>query len=270
MIVYPNAKINLGLNVVARREDGFHDIETVFYPIPIRDILEIKENSLSETSFTSSGIEIPTSLKGNLVVQAHQLLKEKYDIPNVDIHLHKIIPIGGGLGGGSSDASFALRLMNELFSLNINNEELETLSSKLGSDCPFFIKNKPVFAEGKGDVFTKVSVSLKGKILVIVNPEIHVSSATAYEGVLPRRTNQSLPEILSTPFDTWKNKLHNDFEKSVFTEHPRIEKLKLLLYENGASYASMSGSGSVVFGIFNSILDTPKEISYPTWSVELD
>ncbi len=270
MIVYPNAKINLGLSVVARREDGFHDIETAFYPIAIRDILEITESTSSEVAFTSSGIEIPSSSKGNLVVQAHQLLKEKHDIPNVNIHLHKIIPIGGGLGGGSSDASFALRLMNKLFSLDISNDILEIYSARLGSDCPFFIKNVPVFAEGKGDVFTSCEISLKGKFLVVVNPQIHVSSATAYEGVIPNRANYPLQEIIGTPIDNWKDKLKNDFESSVFREHPTIEQLKMKLYENGARYASMSGSGSVVFGIYDLKPDFLDTIPYPVWSIELD
>lgn len=269
MVVYPNAKINLGLNVVSKREDGFHDLETVFYPIPLRDILEIKENNLNKVQFSSSGINIPNSLEGNLVVQAYDLLKKDFDLPFVNIHLHKIIPIGAGLGGGSSDSSFALKALNDKFDLKLTEDQLENYASKLGSDCPFFIKNNPVFASGKGDEFQEVSFSLKGKFLHLIYPAIHVSTATAYGGIVPKASNVDMKEIIVGSTEEWKGQLNNDFEKSVFRKHPTLSDWKNKMYKNGAFYACMSGSGSSIVGLFNEKPTLSQNGEIQQWILEL-
>ena len=249
MLVFPNAKVNLGLNVVEKRNDGFHNIENVFYPIPLQDALDIIPNSKSENIFNSTGILIPNDASGNLVEKAHKLLKKDFDIPFVDIHLHKTIPIGAGLGGGSADAGFAIKCLNNLFDLKLSIQNMENYAALLGSDCPFFIKNEAVYATGKGDVFTDLNFSLKGKFLVLIYPNIHVSTAIAYGGIVAKPSNDSIVDLLNKPLDTWKNNLVNDFEKSVFKNFPEIEQWKTFLYNNGAVYACMSGSGSSVFGI---------------------
>lgn len=261
MVVFPSAKINLGLNVVKRRKDGFHDIETLFYPIELKDILEIIPNGKKEATFQSSGIAIPGTNEGNLVMQAYQLLAEDYAVAGVDFHLHKIIPIGAGLGGGSADASFALKALNDFFDLGLSFDVLENYARKLGSDCAFFIKNTPVFAQGKGDEFAPITLSLKGKYLVLVNPGIHVSTALAYQGLKPQNYQRDIIQAIKEPVANWKNLLINDFETTVFAAHPEIKSIKELLYANGAEYAAMSGSGSSVFGIF---AHSPEKLSFST------
>jgi 4-diphosphocytidyl-2-C-methyl-D-erythritol kinase len=252
MLTYPNAKINIGLNVVEKRPDGYHNIETVFYPIGLCDLLEIlPSESCSDYSFSSSGISIEGDPENNLIVKAYRLLRSHYQFPAVDISLVKQIPFGAGLGGGSSDAAFALKAINELFELKITPKKLELLASKLGADCPVFIKNKPVFATGIGNVFTPVQLSLKGKFLLLVKPDIHVSTPEAYSLVVPQKCETSLIENIKQPISEWKATIKNDFEKSVFAKYPEIEKIKNKLYDMGALYASMSGSGSSVYGIFD-------------------
>lgn len=248
MVVFPNAKINLGLNITEKREDGYHNIESCFYPIPLTDALEVIESNV--LSFASSGIPIPGNEEDNLCLRAYHLIKEKYNIPPVAIHLHKHIPIGAGLGGGSSDGAFMLKLLNEKFNLNIGNKELEELAGKLGSDCPFFIENKPVFVEGTGNVFSPIDVSLKGKYLVLAMPDIHISTAEAYRGVVPNQPESNLKEVLEqTPVDQWQGQVKNGFETSVFNKFPEIVEIKNQLIEKGALYASMTGSGAAVFGV---------------------
>lgn len=251
MIVYPNAKINLGLNIVEKRPDGYHNIETVFYPIGLCDVLEVEPSeTCSDYSFSSSGIPIDGDPEDNLIVKAYHLLRSGYQFPPIDISLVKQIPFGAGLGGGSADAAFMLKVLNKLFALKITPKRLEKLASKLGADCPVFIRNKPVFATGIGNVFTPIDLSLAGNFLVLVKPDIHVSTPEAYSLVKPVHPEVSLLELMNRPISEWKNLVKNDFETSVFSRYPSIEKIKTQLYEMGAVYASMSGSGSSVYGIF--------------------
>ena len=251
MLVYPNAKINLGLNVVERRADGYHNIETIFYPIGILDVLSIEpSDTCSDYSFSLSGIAVNGDVEDNLIVKAYRLLRSEYEFPPVDISLHKQIPFGAGLGGGSADAAFTLKALNELFELNISDRKLEKLAGELGADCPFFIRNKPVYATGTGNEFSTIKLSLKGYWMLLVKPDIHVSTAEAYAGITPTPSEKPLPELIKLPVSEWKNWIKNDFEKTVFEKQPQIGKLKEQMYDLGALYASMSGSGSSVYGIF--------------------
>lgn len=248
MICFPNAKINLGLNVVNKRPDGYHNIETVFYPIPVKDALEIV--SAEELSFTQTGIQVDAPMEKNLVIKALNLLKTQYDIPALEVYLLKAIPFGAGLGGGSADAAFMLKLLNDFCQLNIQPEELEKLAVTIGADCPFFIRNTPVFATGTGNIFEPVELSLKDYHLCLVKPDVAVSTPEAYSLVTPAVPALSLKEIINRPVSEWKKLMTNDFEQSVFTKHPVIGQIKETLYQAGAVYASMSGSGSSVFGLF--------------------
>lgn len=257
MVVFPNAKINLGLNVVAKRKDGFHDIVTCFYPIPVHDVLEILESSGKKTTFQSTGILIPGKEEDNLCLKGYKLLRKDYQLPHLDMHLHKIIPIGAGLGGGSADAAFTLDALNEMFQLFLDASLLEDYAAQLGSDCPFFIRNKPVLAFEKGDVFGSVNIDLSDKKLLLIYPEIHVSTPEAYSRIVPQVPERSVKEILENePIEGWKELLVNDFEKSVFALYPEVAALKEAMYGGGALYASMSGSGSAVFGLFEPDMDT--------------
>jgi 4-diphosphocytidyl-2-C-methyl-D-erythritol kinase len=272
MVVFPNAKINLGLNVVAKRPDQFHDIVTCFYPLQLYDVLEVIESTGRKSSFRASGIEISGKPEENLCMKAYEMLRKDYQLPHVDIHLHKIIPIGAGLGGGSSDAAFTLVALNDLFQLFLDASLLEDYAARIGSDCAFFISNKPVLAFERGDVFGSVKVNLEGRKLLLIYPDVHVSTAEAYSRVKPAQPEQSVKEILGgEPLENWRGKLVNDFEESVFALYPEVGQLKEQLYESGALYASMSGSGSSVFGIF----EADKEIhqiltNYPRrWELTL-
>jgi 4-diphosphocytidyl-2-C-methyl-D-erythritol kinase len=252
MIVFPNAKINLGLNIVEKRSDGYHNIETIFYPIGLNDVLEVlPSETCTDYSFSSSGITIDGDPEDNLIVKAYRLLRSEYQFSPIDITLIKQIPFGAGLGGGSADASFMLKAMNELFGLKIAPKKLEKLSGKIGADCPVFIRNKPVFATGIGNVFTPIDLSLKGYFLLLIKPDIHVSTPEAYSLIKPEKPEKGLIELIKQPVINWKDAIKNDFEKSVFARFPVIEKIKDDLYEMGAVYASMSGSGSTVYGIFD-------------------
>ncbi|MFA9391203.1 MAG: 4-(cytidine 5'-diphospho)-2-C-methyl-D-erythritol kinase [Prolixibacteraceae bacterium] len=269
MILFPNAKINLGLDVLRKRNDGFHDIETVFYPIQLSDVLEI--NLSEKFAFSQSGISIDGEAENNLVVKAYRLLKNEFNLLPVQIHLHKIIPFGAGLGGGSSDAAFALKGLNQLFHLNLTNKQLEGFASLLGSDCPFFIQNKPIFAEGKGNEFTHTSISLEGYHLALIKPNVHVPTAVAYSNITPVAPVVSLMQRLSKGKENWRNNVVNSFESSVFQFYPEVQSIKETLYEMRALYASMSGSGSSVYGIFN---EKPRQIplaltNYFSWMEEL-
>lgn len=249
MIVFPNAKINLGLNVISKRADGFHNLETCFYPIPYRDAVEIIPGN--PLQFKSSGLPIPGDPTANLCVKAYQLLKQYYpQLPSVHIHLHKVIPMGAGLGGGSSDGAFTLSLINQKFELGLSDADLEKYASILGSDCPFFIRNKPVFATGRGTEFKPIPVSLSGKFICLLHPDLHISTKEAYAGVKPAKPSKSLFDLLKKPITTWKDTVKNDFEVSAFRKYPELAKIKQELYQNGALYASMTGSGSCMYGIF--------------------
>jgi len=251
MICFPNAKINLGLNIVSKRNDGYHNLETVFYPVGINDALEIIVREDQERdSFIESGIKTDANPDNNLVMKALRLMREHYNFPSLEVRLLKKIPFGAGLGGGSADASFMLRLLNDTFSLNVSDEDLASLAVKLGADCPFFIYNRSVFATGIGEIFEEVNLSLKDYWFVLVKPDIHVSTKDAFSEIIPQRPELSLNEIIKFPVSSWKSLMVNDFEKSVFAKYPQIEDTKNSLYDKGALYASMSGSGSSVFGIF--------------------
>lgn len=249
MISFPNCKINLGLYVTAKRTDGYHDLETVFFPVPLNDILEFIPSSTE--SFHTSGIPVLGNASDNLCLKAYGLMKQQHpELPPLSIHLHKVIPMGAGLGGGSADGAFMLSMLNSYFSLGHSEEELIQMALMLGSDCPFFIINQPAHALGRGEVLTRIRLSLKGLYLSIVNPGIHVSTAEAFRGVTPRPTTTDLKNRLLEPVETWKEWLGNDFETGVFALHPAIRQVKQKLYDAGAAYASMSGSGSTVYGIF--------------------
>ena len=259
MLTFPNGKINLGLNITEKRPDGYHNLETVFYPIPIEDALEI--NLLHEGSrkycLHQAGIEIAGEAENNLVVKAYKLLDELFDLPPVDIHLFKHIPSGAGLGGGSADAAFMLKLLNEKFNLGLSIESMEDYASRLGADCAFFIRNAPTYAEGIGNVFSPVSLSLKGFQLWLVKPDIFVSTRDAFSQIKPHRPERPLKETIQLPVEEWRNCMVNDFEESVFPQFPAIREIKEEMYRQGAVYASMSGSGSSVYGIFKPIASLP-------------
>jgi 4-diphosphocytidyl-2-C-methyl-D-erythritol kinase len=259
MILFPFAKINLGLNILCKRKDGFHEIETCMIPIPFGDILEITPSK--EFEFFQSGIKISEETNSNLCVKAFHLMKNHFDIPSVRIHLRKQIPIGAGLGGGSSDASSVLKGLNSLFGLSISETELIQFAAQLGSDCPFFIKGTPQIATGRGEILREINLSLKGKYLILLNPRIHIGTKEAYEGVNPKPKSKSIEQILFHGIDKWQDELINQFEESIFLTHPKIKQLKHLLIEIGALYASMSGSGSSLFGFFDEKpKNMPKEL----------
>ena len=252
MITFPNAKINLGLNIVEKRPDGYHNLETIFYPIILQDALEVNKSTHADerVHLSVSGNGIDGDPKDNLVVKAYNLIAEDHDLPPVDIHLFKHIPTGAGLGGGSSDCAFMIKLLNEKFALNMNVEQMEKYAAKLGADCAFFIQNQPVFATGIGNIWEPIEISLSGYHLVLVKPDIFVSTKEAYAKVRPSRPEVSLKDIIRQPIETWKDTMKNDFEDSVFFQYPEIAAIKDEMYDLGAVYAAMSGSGSAVYGLF--------------------
>ena len=254
MVVFPNAKINLGLNIIRKRDDGFHDLETIFYPIQLKDALEIvKTTDEQEITFTTTGNTIQGIDADNLCVKAFQLIKKDFpSISNIKMHLHKHIPTGAGMGGGSSDASAVLMLLSQIFDLNISTEKLHEYALLLGSDCPFFITNKPSFASGRGEQLSEIRVDLSKYKILVVHPGIHVNTALAFQGLDKNNFSKSgeLQNNILGEITTWKTTIKNDFEHSVFKQYPEIEAIKNQLYEENAIYSSMSGSGSAVFGIF--------------------
>lgn len=259
MIVFPNAKINIGLNIVEKRSDKYHNIESVFYPVPLTDALEVienKEKTNERIVFSSSGFDIPGNTQTNLCCKAYDLISIDYALPPVKIHLHKHIPIGAGLGGGSSDAAFFIKLVNELFDLSLSWGEMHHYARQLGSDCSFFISNRPVFAEQKGDEYESIALDLSSCYLVLIYPAVAIHTGTAYGSVSPAKPIRSLEQdILNLPMEQWKEYINNDFEKTIFLKYPEIKGIKEHLYASGAMYASMSGSGSAVYGIFKNKTD---------------
>ena len=253
MIIFPNAKINIGLNIVSRRPDGYHNLETIFYPVNIKDALEVITSDVFK--FQSSGLEIPGRVEDNLCVKGYNLLKKDFGLPPVKIHLHKHIPIGAGLGGGSADAAFFIRLLNQHFGIGLTDDQMMAYARQLGADCAFFIQNKPVFAFDKGDEIEPIKLDLSAYKIIVVMPAVHVSTAEAYSGVKPGPAKESLMELISYPVNEWKNFIKNDFETNIFKNYPEIRGVKAALYEAGAIYASMSGSGASVFGIFDKTPD---------------
>lgn len=250
MISFPNAKINIGLNITEKRPDGYHNLESCFYPIEWIDILEIVPSD--SLSFSSSGISIPGNESSNLCLKAFDLLQKEHNIPPVNIHLHKVIPIGAGLGGGSSDGAFTLKMINEIFRLSLSINQLEAYAAELGSDCPFFIQNQPKFVTGTGDVFHEVKINLTGKHLIVIKPDLHVTTADAYREISPQHPLSNIKDVIENQsISTWKSCISNDFEQSIFRVHSSIAEIKKTLYKQGAVYASMTGSGAAVFGVFD-------------------
>ena len=294
MIVFPNAKINIGLNVVAKREDGYHDIETVFYPVLLQDALEIKlmrpldpaqirkrieagllvqpddvfmpyrilpkKEEIPCCSLEMTGNEFPFKAADNLVVKAYVMLQQDFDLPSIDIKLHKHIPSGAGLGGGSSDCAFMISLLNRRFNLRMRESMMERYAARLGSDCAFFITNTPSLATGRGEILNPINLSLKGYTILLVKPDVSVSTAEAYGGVTPHKPEISLAEAVVRPVSEWKDCVFNDFEPSVFAKYPLLADIKQKLYDLGADYAAMTGSGSTIYGIFRQPLDNPAEL----------
>lgn len=252
MLTFPNAKINLGLNITEKRPDGYHNLETIFYPIPVEDALEINILNEGNTKFRlhQAGLEIAGEAENNLVVKAYRLLDAEFNLPPVDIHLFKRVPLGAGLGGGSADGAFMLKLLNEKFGLGLTDEALEDYAAKLGADCAFFIKNRPTYAEGIGNIFSPVTLSLEGYQIWLVKPDVFVSTKDAFAKIKPHRPTLSLKQVIELPIEEWKGHMVNDFEESVFPQFPAIEAIKEEMYRQGAIYASMSGSGSSVYGLF--------------------
>lgn len=248
MIVYPNAKINLGLNILQKREDGYHDISSILYPVyNFSDILEIIESRTF--SFCSTGLEIPG--QENSCVKAWRLLKDDFNIGNVNIHLHKQIFIGAGLGGGSSDAAFTLKVLNNIFRLKLSDTELERYALSIGTDCPFFIDNTPKLVNGKGEKMNKLDLDLSDYEIRFRDTKIHISTKQAYNIVDPTKSiNNLVGNIIKLDIDEWKHYLKNDFEDAIFKKYPELKKIKQQFYDEGAIFSSMSGSGSVIFGIF--------------------
>ncbi len=258
MITFPCCKINLGLNIVAKRTDGYHDIETVFYPVPLTDALEIHEMHEDFPSEYScdlkvTGNSVDCDERKNLAVKAYELLARDFQLPRIHIHLYKHIPSQAGMGGGSADAAFTIRLLDEQFRLNMGNAEMERYAAKLGADCAFFITAEPAYATGKGEILVpadKDTDNLKGYWLGIVKPDVAVSTTEAYATITPKKPVKCCRDIVRQPIETWKDELSNDFETPVFAKHPILANLKEQLYASGAVYAQMSGSGSALFGIY--------------------
>ena len=250
MVFFPNAKINLGLNILFKRSDGFHEIESIFVPVDLCDVLEFIEAN-EETSFQSTGIAIPGEPFDNLCVKAWKLLKADYDIPFVSIHLHKHIPIGAGMGGGSVDGAFMLKALNEYFELGIHVDKLKYYAAQLGSDCPFFIENKPAYVTGRGELIETIDLILPHSEILIIYPKIHIETKEAYANITPSVPEESLKEFIEKPFDSWQGMIKNDFEQSVFGNHKELETIKNELLDSGAAYCSMTGSGSAIYGIFS-------------------
>ena len=295
MIAFPNAKINIGLNVVAKREDGYHDIETVFYPVLLQDALEIKlmrpldpaqlrkrieagllvqpddafmpyrllprkKEDIPCCSLEMTGNEFPFVAADNLVVKAYLMLQQDFDLPSIDIKLHKHIPSGAGLGGGSSDCAFMITLLNRRFNLRMRESMMERYAARLGSDCAFFVSNTPSLATGRGEILNPIGLSLKGYTILLVKPDVSVSTAEAYAGVTPKQPAVALSEAVMRPVSEWKDCVFNDFEPSVFKKYPLLAEIKQRLYDLGADYAAMTGSGSTIYGLFRAPLDAPADL----------
>lgn len=268
MVVFPNCKINLGLNIIRKRNDGYHDLETVFYPVPLTDALEVVrelstvDGQRSTVNFTSTGLTINGTENDNLCVKAYQLLKQDFpDLPSIKMHLHKVIPMGAGLGGGSADGAFALQLLNNKFQLQLTTEQLITYALQLGSDCPFFIINKPCFATSRGEIMQPIDLDLSDYKIVLVNPQIHIGTGWAFSNIAPQVPATSIQEIIQQPVITWKDVLVNDFQTPAIQQYPAIGEAIHQLYQQGAIYSAMTGSGSTVFGLFEK--NTKPRLTFP-------
>jgi 4-diphosphocytidyl-2-C-methyl-D-erythritol kinase len=269
MIVFPNIKVNLGLNINEKRADGYHNLQTVFFPVPWTDILEAVLSDNQGLNFQSSGIPIPGDNNKNLVIRAFELLNRQHTLPGLTMHLHKNLPMGAGLGGGSSDGAFALKLINTVCALQLDDETLARYAAELGSDCPFFIYNRPMYATGRGELLEPMPLNLESWYMLIVMPPLTVGTAEAYSWITPTQPAVSIKEILKESPDTWKDRLINDFEAPVIERYPLIGEIKQQLYHQGAAYASMSGSGAAVFGLFRQQPSTSQWKQYVHWSGQL-
>lgn len=256
MLGFPNCKINIGLHITDRRPDGYHNLQSCFYPVGWSDILEIIEDksllapkSSDRVQFTATGIPIPG--QGNLCIKAYEALQADFDLPPVKMHLHKLVPIGAGLGGGSADAALTLKQLNGLFELGLSLAQLENYARPLGADCAFFIQNRPMYCIQKGDIFEEITVDLSGYRIMLVYPDLAISTAEAYAGIRPRQPEMPLRSLLEAPIEQWRETVRNDFEASLFPRYPVLAGIKAKLYELGAIYAAMTGSGSTVFGLFS-------------------
>jgi 4-diphosphocytidyl-2-C-methyl-D-erythritol kinase len=264
MLTFPNAKINIGLHIVSKRSDEFHNIESCFYPIDWTDALEIVP--ANDFSFEASGLPIPGNQQDNLCKKAYDLIAADHTISQVEMHLLKSIPIGAGLGGGSADAAFTIKAINELFDLKMSLPEQLNYARQLGSDCAFFIENKPVYCINKGDEFEPIHLNLKGKFIYLVNPGLHISTQEAYAGIIPHAGDTTLRSLLEKPITTWKDTVFNHFENTIFPQYPSIAQIKQALYAQGAQYASMTGTGSTVYGIFEHEVQLDKHFTpFKTW-----
>ena len=265
MILYPNAKINIGLNITEKRTDGFHNIESVFYPVyKLTDKLIIEESKNFE--LLNSGIDLNLDYKQNLIYKTFSVIKKRYNIPNLKINLQKNIPTGAGLGGGSADASFFLKFLNKNYNLKLTNEELENIADDICSDCPFFIKNTVKYVYEKGNKFKDIDLDLSNYFLVIIKPDIFISTAEAYSKIKPKRPKDNLLNLLQKPIEEWKNYIFNSFEDEIFKQYPMLNKIKTDLYSKGAVYAAMSGSGSSIFAIFNKKISINNYNNYYIWN----
>jgi 4-diphosphocytidyl-2-C-methyl-D-erythritol kinase len=268
MILFSPAKINLGLHILERRKDGFHNLQSVMYPIALCDIIEIHQLPEDDipVRFTQSGMKVETDPENNLCIKAWRLLSSEKALPNVAIHLHKQIPVGAGLGGGSSNASAILRGLNLLARSPASPERVAEIAAQLGSDCPFFLHDAPMLMESRGEKLSQVNISLRNFHLALLFPDINISTAEAYESVTPAFPKQNLRQVIHSPLNSWKELLINDFEKSIFQKYPVLQDIKSALYGAGATYASMSGSGSSLFGIFETPPGLPEDIKrYVIW-----
>lgn len=264
MIRFPHAKINLGLNVVRKRSDGYHDIESVLVPIPLRDALEIVVDPLlpaGELVFTRTGLPIPGTVETDLCWRAVKMVGATHALPGLRMHLHKVVPMGAGLGGGSSDGAHVLLLLNDLLDLGLNYEHLHAFAAQLGSDCPFFLKPQAQLAEGRGEQLTPIDLDLRGLWLMLVNPGVHVPTPEVYANLVPTGATHDLAQLVSTTApETWPAMVINTMEAYVFRTWPSVAAVKERLLETGAVYAAMSGSGSTVFGLFRS---APPPLTWP-------
>jgi 4-diphosphocytidyl-2-C-methyl-D-erythritol kinase len=262
MIVFPVSKINLGLNITSKRGDGYHDIETVFYPVPLCDALEFvcSDNNPGKDLFVATGINTGGANEDNLVLKTVRKLREKYTIPYLRIHLHKAIPAGAGLGGGSSDSACFLRILNRFFKLDIPVPEMKRISLEIGSDCPFFIEGVPAYATGRGEKLNSVDPVLSGYHLVLLNPGVGINTREAYQNCIPHTPKEVLAQLIKNPLERWKESVFNDFEAYAFSKYPVIGQIKNKLYNAGAIFSLMSGSGSTVYGIFSAKPTLPEEL----------
>lgn len=267
MIVFPNCKINLGLRILRKRDDGFHELETIFYPTPVHDVVEIlplENEPCGTVQFKQTGITVQGPANQNLCVKAYQLLLEKTPtLPAVYIHLHKNIPLGAGLGGGSADGVFTLLALQKMFEISLPSAQNQAIALQLGSDCPFFLHQEAALGKGRGELLTPLSLTLLGFQMLLIHPGFSISTAEAFQGIKPTAEGDSLAETIKRPIEEWKDILVNQFEETIFLKHPELEKIKKNLYKMGALYAAMSGSGSTMFGIFPPTATKPEHEPYP-------